>query len=185
MITSVLKKTLTPSKDYIYGFADLRGLLVNKFEGYNYGISIGKKLDDKIIDRLVNGPTLEYYKHYCRTNKDLDELTGKIVADLEKEGIESIAIPSTIHPGNRGYKRYLKTLTYDISHKMVATRAGLEWIGKTDLFISDVFGPRLRLSTVLLRNDPGIQSVPVNESRCGRCKICVLKCPGKAATGKL
>ena len=34
------------------------------------------------------------------------------------------------------FDKSLPNLRYDISHKMVATRAGLGWIGKTDLFVS-------------------------------------------------
>ena len=33
---------------------------------------------------------------------------------------------------------------------MIATRAGLGWIGKTDLFISKDIGARLRLVSILI-----------------------------------
>jgi len=65
----------------------------------------------------------------------------RIQADLERSGIESLILPPTISFKVRGYEQYLEKLTYDLSHKMVATRAGLGWIGKTDLFISEAFGP--------------------------------------------
>jgi epoxyqueuosine reductase QueG len=68
---------------------------------------------------------------------------------------------------------------------MVATRAGLGWIGKTDLFISKEFGPRLRLVSILLKTPVKSESNPVNISRCGYCNICVDICPAKAANGKL
>ena len=50
----------------------------------------------------------------------------------------------------------LKVKIVDISHKMVATRAGLGWIGKADLFISSRFGPRLRLVSILINKKPFI-----------------------------
>jgi epoxyqueuosine reductase QueG len=68
---------------------------------------------------------------------------------------------------------------------MVATRAGLGWIGKTDLLISKKFGPRLRLVTILLDRDPGTTAVPIDKSKCGKCNICVEKCPAQAANGML
>ena len=185
MIRSIIESNLVPTRDFIFRFADLHVLLDKKFDGFPYGISIGKKLEDKIVDGLEEGPTIEYYDHYCRINRELTELTVRIQADLERSGIESLILPPTISFKVRGYEQYLEKLTYDLSHKMVATRAGLGWIGKTDLFISEAFGPRLRLVTVLLKLDPGEVSVPVEESRCGKCNICVEKCPAKAANGKL
>jgi len=186
MINSIIKQNLKPANQYIWGFADLKGLLNGKFKGYNYGISIGKRLDDRIVDEIKNGPTIEYFNHYKKTNSELAEITGKIQSDLKKKGIDSLPVSPTISKGDEAYNdEYLRTLKVDLSHKMVATRAGLGWIGKTDLFVSRAFGPRLRLVSILLRQDPGISSVPVNESECGECKVCVVKCPAGAANGKL
>lgn len=184
MIRETLISNLVPAGEFIFGFADLRGLINKKFDGFHYGISIGKRLDDRIIDNLNEGPTVEYYNYYNCINTELSGITQKIHAELLEKGIDSMVIKPTIALRSRGYKKYLKSLTYDISHKMVATRAGLGWIGKTDLFISELFGPRLRLVTILLKQDPGFDAVPVEESRCGKCNICVVRCPANAANGK-
>ncbi len=185
MIKNIIKRNLIPIQKYIFGFADLRGLIDKKFADYQFGISIGKKLEDSIVDDLENGPTIEYFNHYRRINTELAELTQRIQSDLLRVGMESMILPPTISFKVKGYEKYLEKLTYDLSHKMVATRAGLGWIGKTDLFISETFGPRLRLVSILLKQDPGINSTPVEESKCGKCNICVVKCPAKAANGKL
>jgi epoxyqueuosine reductase QueG len=183
MVHEVLEKNLQPDSDYIFGFADLKGLIDIKFKGFRYGISIGKKLDDNIINRIGEGPTLEYYDYYKSINKELASLTQRIKTDLSAGGIESLPIEPTVSNAEEKYKDYLKTLSVDISHKLVATRAGLGWIGKTDLFVSAKFGPRLRLVSILLKDFPGDLAVPVNESRCGNCIICVEKCPAQAASG--
>jgi len=185
MIKSLIEKHLTPEEEFVFGFADLRGLLPFKYSGFPFGISIGKKLDDSILDNLVDGPTLEYYEHYNNINKDLASLTQKIQKDLHNIKINSIPVKPTISLGSGDYRKYLKSLSYDISHKMVATRAGLGWIGKTDLLISKKFGPRLRLVTILLDRDPGVTAIPIEKSKCGKCNICVEKCPARAANGML
>lgn len=186
LLREIIEKNLVPREDFILGFAELHGLINKGFDGFNYGISIGKRLDDRIIDKIVDGPTIEYFNYYNNINKELAELTSKISSDMSVAGIESKAIEPTIHirKGDPGYEEYLKTLTTDLSHKLVATRAGLGWIGKTDLFISEKFGPRLRLVSLLLKDDPGICSAPFNESKCGRCIVCVERCPASAASGK-
>lgn len=185
MIRGIIKRNLIPPEDFIFGFADLRGMLARKFRGYHFGISIGKKLDHKIVDNIEDGPTIEYFNHYKSINKELALITQRIHSDLLEAGVESLAIAPTISFAAKGYEKYLEKLTCDLSHKMVATRAGLGWIGKTDLFVSEVFGPALRLVSILLKHDPGIDSVPVEESKCGKCNVCVVKCPAKAANGKL
>ena len=184
IIDDILKKHLLPAENYIFGFADLTGLLQNKFIGFNYGISIGRKLDYKIVDKVNNGPTPEYYSHYRQINKDLSLLTKKISDDLNKNDIETLKIDPTVSTSELD-SVYFNTLRTDLSHKMVATRAGLGWIGKTDLFISREFGPRLRLVSILLKTPVKPKLKPVDMSRCGNCSICVDICPAKAANGKL
>ena len=184
IINNILKEHLLPAENYIFGFADLTGLLQNKFIGFNYGISIGRKLDYKIVDKVNNGPTPEYYSHYRQINKDLSLLTKKISDDLNKNDIETLKIDPTVSTSELD-SVYFNTLRTDLSHKMVATRAGLGWIGKTDLFISKEFGPRLRLVSILLKTPVKPKLKPVDMSRCGNCSICVDICPAKAANGKL
>jgi|WetSurMetagenome_2_1015567.scaffolds.fasta_scaffold14671_2 epoxyqueuosine reductase len=185
MVREILEKHLQPKSDFIFGFADLNGLIDTKFDGFNYGISIGKKLDDIIINNISEGPTLEYYEYYKSVNKDLSRLTDNLETEFRVLGIESCPIEPTVTHAEEKYSDYLKTLTVDLSHKLVATRAGLGWIGKTDLFISERFGPRLRLVSILLKEKPGDTAVPVNSSKCGQCTICVEKCPAGAASGAL
>lgn len=184
-LIQVIEKLLIPEDDFIVGFADLHGMLDSKFNGFPYGISIGKRLNDSIVDNNRNGPTLEYFDHYRHINRELADLSLKVQAGLTGIGINSLPIEPTINIGSKGYEHYLKKLSFDISHKMVATRAGLGWIGKTALFVSEKFGPRLRLVSILIDRDPGIQAIPVEISRCGKCSLCVEACPAKAANGKL
>jgi len=182
---SILQNKFLLDDTFLVGTADLNGLIDKKYANYQYGISIGKKLDDKIIDPIANGPTLDYYDYYNWINNELAEKALIIKKELQKINIDSIIIKPTVSTSSNEFKDYLKNLTVDISHKMIATRAGLGWIGKTDLFISTRFGPRLRLVSILIDKKPDIFFTPIDKSRCGKCKICVEKCPAQAATGEL
>lgn len=184
MIQDVITSFLKPPSDFIYGFADLQGLLDVKYIDYKYGISIGKRLDDKVVDELKNGPTIEYLRHYKQVNSELQKIAVRIHDKLLESGYVSLPVIPTISKGSEGYDKFMENLSYDISHKMVATRAGLGWIGKSDLLISEKFGPRLRLVSILLKDDPGCCNTPVENGKCGKCRICVEKCPAKAATGE-
>ncbi len=184
-IKKILNEYLIPYSDYIYGFADLSGLLNEKFKFYPYGISILRKLDDKIVDGIKDGPTPEYLNHYTEINEHLTSLSSVIVTELINAGIGAISVKPSVNmiPGESDPR--LPNLTYDLSHKMVATRAGLGWIGKTDLFVSKKFGPRVRLASILINQQINPEFNPINKSRCGNCTECVDKCPAQAATGML
>lgn len=125
-IGKIVREHLVPAGNFIYGFANLTGLLNSKFEGYNYGISIGRKLDYSIVENIREGPTKEYYFHYRKINEELAILSGRISAALNEHDIKTIIIPPTVSTEELD-TIYFKTLRTDISHKMVATRAGLGW----------------------------------------------------------
>ena len=184
LIREVIEKYLVPKEDYIYGFADLTHTLDESFGDYQFGISIGKKLNDSIVNGIFNGPTLEYYNHYRQINEELALLTLNISTELKKAGVDSVCVEPTVTT-NELDTIYASNLRTRLSHKMVATCAGLGWIGKSDLFISNAFGPRLRLVSILTNTPLESAVLPVEKSRCGNCKLCKDRCPAEAINGKL
>jgi len=183
-IENLIRKQIPDDGEHIWGFADLTGLLHERFKGYNYGIVVGKKLDDSIIDSVINGPNIDYCNQYIDTNRYLSSLMKEVAGELRTLGIRSLPINPTPSEVDRA-DDYDQTLRNTFSHKMVATRAGLGWIGKTDLFISKKFGPRLRLASVLVDYPLKPLNQPIDRSRCGKCNLCVAACPAQAANGKL
>ncbi len=175
-------EALCPEDKFETGYASLAGLLAPKYAMYGYGISIARRLDDPVIDMLHNGPTPEYYDLYKNVNDELNSLSAEIARLARGNGIEAVSVGATV-PEGEFTKDYLETLRHDFSHKLVATRAGMGWIGKTDLFISRRFGPRLRLASVLTMAPVCEPGTPVTESMCGNCRVCVDACPAGAATG--
>ena len=183
-IVELMRQTVPDDGQHIWGLADLSGLLHERFKGYSYGISIGRKLDDAIIDSIITGTNMEYYRLYKETNVYLLGLVTGLAAKINALGVRSLTITPT---SNQLYRspEYARTLRHYFSHKMVGTRAGLGWIGKSDLFVSVKFGPRLRLASILVDFPLKPLQPPIDSSRCGKCNVCVEACPAKAATGKL
>lgn len=76
-----------------------------------------------------------------------------------------------------------KTLIAPFSFKFAGVNAGLGWVGKNDLLITKKYGPRVRLSAILIDYDLPIGN-PVTKSKCPpECNICVSNCPYYALTG--
>lgn len=183
-IEKIIKGHTTPSDRYMVGFSYLEGLVPKKFEGLDYGITIGLKLDESVIDGIKCGPTPEYAQHYADVNATLNKIAKDLRGRLKRQGYSSEVIEATLTTRQeKKYPNYLKTLSVDFPHKTAATRSGLGWIGKTALFISYEFGPRVRLVTVLT-NRKLETGKPVKDSLCGHCDICVKRCPANASYGK-
>jgi epoxyqueuosine reductase QueG len=183
-IEDIIQKLTKPETGYIIGFSNLHGLVPKKFENLNYGITIGIRLDDSIIDDIVDGPTTEYKQHYHDVNALLNDIASDVKEMLQDMGYHAEFIKSTLEwEEEETIPDYYETLSVEFHHKTAATCSGLGWIGKTALFISPDFGPRLRLVTILTDMELEIE-IPVEESQCGECLICVEKCPADAAAGK-
>jgi hypothetical protein len=144
-IDSIMKK-YAGGQNMEYGYAHLYGLLSGEYSSWQWGVSIIRKLDGSIIDSIGNGPTARYRAHYDEVNRELNSVVAAISDELGKSGIKSLPVEATVDDSMLD-DDYFKTLRYTFSHKLVATRAGLGWIGKTDLLITRSFGPRVRLAS--------------------------------------
>ncbi|NSW77187.1 MAG: epoxyqueuosine reductase [Candidatus Atribacteria bacterium] len=175
-------RKICPKELYEIGFASLSGLLSGSWSEYSYGISLARKLDDRIIDEIKNGPTVAYYDLYNAVNDELNRKSDEIVSLCRRYGINALAVKATVDEQELDGD-YERTLRYPFSHKMVATRAGIGWIGKTDLLVTYRFGPRVRLASVLTVEPIAEPGEPIDKSYCGDCDLCVRSCPARAATG--
>ena len=125
---------------------------------------------------LENGPTEAYFSEYKRLNAMVNKAADALVRHLEKLGHSTAKVEATL-------EAYDKVEDWGdagiFAHKTAATQAGLGWIGKTALFISTVFGPRVRLATVFTNLELPT-GTPITRGRCGRCRSCIEACPVNA-----
>jgi epoxyqueuosine reductase len=178
-MNSEIKTKLTEAGVCLVGFADISGLPADVRCSMRFAISIAVALDASIIKAIADGPTERYYQEYKRANEFLGHLSEVAVEYLNGRGNRAIAIEPTVEGKDLDYK----TLTTPLPHKTVATRAGLGWIGKSALLITEEYGAAVRFATVLTDAELETGS-PVNSSRCGDCKKCVVHCPAKAILGE-
>ena len=164
----------------LVGFADLTPLPEDVRAGLPFGIAIGSRLDADIVRSLADGPSLEYAAEYDRVNENLELLANTAVVHLEQNGFRAEAAVSTMT------KEELEEagLSTPLPHKTVARLAGLGWIGKCALLVTPEFGSAVRLISVMT-DAPLEPGVPIDESRCGNCRRCVLACPVSAPTGEI
>ncbi|MFQ5980967.1 MAG: 4Fe-4S double cluster binding domain-containing protein [Candidatus Heimdallarchaeota archaeon] len=159
----------------LVGFADMEAILPQRWKTTPFGISIAVRLSDNIMDEIETSPTLLYASHYRIVNEFLDSIALKTVNLLQSGNHQALAIPASQIVNAKDHLG-------DISHKMVATSAGLGWIGKNVLLVTPHFGPRVRLVSVFT-DAPLRTAAPIAESNCGKCRACVVACPVKALHG--
>jgi epoxyqueuosine reductase QueG len=116
-----------------------------------------------------------YWHHvYGVVTPALDLLANDVARWLAARGYRALAVPASM-PYN------LPRLQGIFSHKLGARLAGLGWIGKSSLLLTEQFGPRVRFVTVL--TDAPLETGSPMERGCGGCRICVDACPVGAFTG--
>jgi epoxyqueuosine reductase QueG len=179
----IVRSYVPQDGNWIYGFADLTEKLPARLASCPFAVSLGRRLDDDVVESVAgHGPTEAYYRQYGDINQALNSMTAQLAQALLAAGIPAIPVPATLSD-DQLTAEHRRTLTPDFSHKMAATCAGLGWIGKTALLVTEAFGPRIRLATVLVSQPLPRLAEPVTESKCGACTLCVQSCPAQAATG--
>ena len=175
-ISDELRQRLLEKGAGIVGFADLSGIAEQDRHGYGYGITIAVPLAPEIVSGIRNGPTREYYEQYKGINALLNELDEYAAGILSENGYEALPMTQSLVSIDETTRRT------QLLHKTVATRAGIGWIGKCALLITEEYGSAVRISSVLTNAvlDAG---TPVNESRCGACTVCRDTCPAGAVSG--
>ena len=178
MLENTIRTELIRLGADMVGFGSLEELPDDVRGGLPVGISVAVSYPKEVIRGIGKFPTHEYYEWYCLLNERLDAMVGRGAEILREMGYKAIAL--TREYVGSGELKDFTTLPY----KTVATRAGIGWIGKCALLVTEKFGSAIRLSSILT-DAPLSAAIPVNESRCSDCMICADVCPGGAVSGKL
>ncbi len=143
-----------------------------------YAFSFGVKLSDAILKTVEDKPSYAYFQHYRTANALLDSLAFRLAQKLEQAGYQAFPVAASQSQGKENPYRGV------YAHKTAAVLSGLGFVGKSGLFLSNDYGSKVRLATVL--TDMPLQNkLPVIENGCGECNACVKACPAGAIYGNL
>jgi epoxyqueuosine reductase QueG len=174
-ISVELKQLLLGQGAALVGFGDISELVNDKDRDLKYGVSVVVSMTPSIVKNLENGPTEEYYLEYKRLNSLLDHLVINGATFLQNKGFKALAQTTTSVKEFGNYRTLLP-------HKSFATRAGIGWIGKCALLVTEEYGSAIRISSILT-NAPFKVSDPINCAKCNSCMVCVNACPAGAVSG--
>ncbi len=134
-------------------------------------ISLGVRLSSSILEDIEDHPTKIYFYHYRQVNIFLDQLALKLVHNIQKMGYQALPIPASQvvdWENQRGH----------ISHKEIAWKAGLGWLGRNNLLVTPDYGSQVRLVTIL--TDLPLKTDSPLHQDCGDCFACLSVCPAGA-----
>ncbi len=173
-------------------FVDISHLTTEQNKGYPTAILIGITLSKEYLRKVASTPDYVEQMKVNRTIKDDEFHLTEIKTDKIADHLEN-------YLGFRGFKAYsqsedniLKTGYYDkekkttpLPHKTIAGLAGLGWIGKHNLLVTNEYGSAISMCSVLT-NAPleSKRQEPLNP-RCGNCNVCKEVCKANAIKGKI
>lgn len=140
-------------------------------ENLSFGIAIGARVSASVLKGCIIGPTRHYLHHYRMINWMLDEITLKISVVIQNKGYNAMPIPASQIVD-------WEQQTAHLSHKMIALRAGIGWIGRNNLLVHPEYGSKMRIATVL--TDMPLETDKPVERDCGECRKCIEICPVNA-----
>ena len=163
-----IRKVFEDHPEMIYGFTDIRysPYAESYASALVFAVPYGEQLsaDDYSEERFENG--------IRSARGELEKVVAEIEGILQRHGTNYWVPPVA--------QRNETELLAPFSFKTAAARAGIGWFGKNDVIITERYGPRVRLSAILI-DEIFDYGEPITESRCpDECTRCVDICPCKA-----
>ncbi len=138
---------------------------------FPWGISLGKRAADAVLEDIKDQPTPLYFHHYRQLNFFLDRAAFLLTSHIQELGFSALPIPASQIIDWEKQQAH-------VSHKKIGLLTGLGWIGRNNLLVNPKLGSRFRLVTVL--TDLPLEADQAIEGSCGECRRCLLPCPAQA-----
>ncbi len=158
---------------------DISMLSAKENRGYSVAILIGVALSPGYISRLSK-VNVSDCKEFSEKEHAVDELAEWVADYIKAQGFKAYA-QSERNLIDGDYDADSKTTP--LPHKKVAMLAGLGWIGKSNLLVTQEYGSALCMCSVLTNAPFPAQKKPIMKSKCGACRICKDICPAKVIHG--
>jgi epoxyqueuosine reductase len=162
----------------VFGVADVGWLrlqvpdLLEEIPGdFTRAVVMGMRLQDAVVDGIVDHPTPLYFHNYRQLNYQLDRAAFAVADCIQAGGATCIAVPASQIIRNNPMRGH-------ISHKLLGWAAGIGFVGRSTLLVHPTFGSRLRYVSVLTNR--ALPADKPHAGSCGECRACIPVCPAHA-----
>lgn len=162
---------------------DISMLSDKENQGYCSALVLGITLSPGYIKRLSQNTKTDY-SEFGRKEHDADELAEWTADFLLEQGYKAFAQSQKNLLSKKGLfdAQTKRTL---LPHKKIAMMAGLGWIGKSNLLVTEENGSALCMCTVLTNAPLAVEMQSILMPKCGKCRVCQDICPSGALHGQV
>lgn len=163
-----IRRLFSEYPQVIYGFTDIA--YSPYADAYKSALVFAAPYGEQLTVETYSEEKFE--KGIQDARKTVEDILTQLKKVLDAQGVKYLVPPVA--------QSSEEALAAPFSFKFAAVNAGLGWIGKNDVVITLKYGPRVRLSAVLI-DSPFVYGDRITASNCPEnCRKCVDACPHKA-----
>ncbi len=140
-------------------------------------IVLGVPVQRTILD---TAPSIYYNHLYGVVNNLLDQAAERVALELCHLGFRSVYVPRDGYHGRAGLHQRQDSF---FSHRHAAYLAGMGTFGWNNMLLTEAYGPRIRLVSVITEADLP-KGEPMGKDLCIGCGRCTRQCPASAVAGR-
>ena len=159
---------------------DISILSAKENRGYSMALLIGIVLSPRYIFRLSKENILDH-SEFGEKEHRADELAEWTADFITAKGFSAFAQSERSLLAHGFYDEASKTTP--LPHKAIAILAGLGWIGKNNLLVTQEYGSAMCMCTVLTNAPLPTENRPIIMPKCGECTVCKDICPAGVIHG--
>lgn len=178
MLNDLISELKSREVDFVK-VVDLSMLSEKENRGYSVAVLIGRALHAKDTSRRSKEDILDYLA-FSENEHRIDQL-AEWAADFMKAKHHKAYAQSERNLINGCYDVDSKTTV--LPHKKIAMMAGLGWIGKSNLLVTQEYGSALCMCSILTNAPLPVENPPIIRPMCGECTVCQDICPAKVIHG--
>lgn len=178
-----LKKALFDKGVDIVRCIDISELPLELTQGYSKAIVFCMALSKQFIKDMQSGVSVPLEQDdYLEKEKMVNDLADWVAEYIQQRGYNAYSQSenNNLHTGHYDDK----TKTSSLPHKTIARLAGLGFIGKNNLLVTEAYGCGFCMCTVLTDAPYEVEQYVQMPIKCGGCDICKNSCPAEAIHGK-
>lgn len=164
----------------IVRFADISELPDSQTQGLNKAIVFCLALSKEFVMNIYNDKPVQH-DDFAEKERVVDEVADLLASYINSKGYRAYSQSEKSNLENGNFDE--KTKSCRLPHKTVARLAGLGYIGKNNLLITEEYGCAISMCTVLTDAPITFENPPLIQSKCNDCEICKDICPVNAIHG--
>ena len=168
-MNSQIEKFLFDNGANLIRFVDISALSVHQTQGFLKAVLFYIALSKEFIISVRNGDKVEY-DEFREKEQKTDALADLLSEFLRHNGYNAYSQSEKSHLENDKFD--IKTQSSVLPHKTIARLAGIGYIGRNNLLITEEFGCAFSMCTVLTNAPVITENSPLVLSKCRECDIC-------------